>query len=242
MSHRSCPALRGPLSHCYGRAGMDRKTAFMAADTGRTASAASVVFEALRQAIIAGEIAAGAPLRQDEIARMFNTSRIPVREALTRLEQHGLVQTVRFKGAVVAGLSAAEAAEIFDFRCLVEGEVIFRAVPRMTPAIIAAARAQCAGFRASPQPATWGDRNRTFHATLYAASGMPYHLNAIETAMDQIDRYLRARLLSGKDFDRSGDEHGAILDACERGDAEEARRLTVAHISGARESLLRLLA
>ena len=76
-----------------------------ATDIGRSASASLIIFDSLRQAIIDGELEEGALLRQDEIATAFNTSRIPVREALTRLEQHGLIENRRFRGAVVAGLS-----------------------------------------------------------------------------------------------------------------------------------------
>ena len=55
-------------------------------DVSRTLSAGGLVFEALRRAIIEGDLKDGDPIRQDEIARLFNTSRIPVREAIARLE------------------------------------------------------------------------------------------------------------------------------------------------------------
>lgn len=67
-------------------------------DISATASASSIVFDALRKAIIEGQLEEGEPLRQDEIARLFNTSRIPVREAISRLEEQGLVKTQRYKG------------------------------------------------------------------------------------------------------------------------------------------------
>ncbi|MEK9990437.1 MAG: GntR family transcriptional regulator, partial [Halieaceae bacterium] len=54
-------------------------------DISQTKSASEIIFSALRNAIIEGNIAIGAPLRQDELARSFQTSRIPVREALSRL-------------------------------------------------------------------------------------------------------------------------------------------------------------
>ena len=75
-------------------------------DISQMASASTLIFEALRRAIIEGSLAEGEPLRQDDIARRFNASRIPVREALTRLEELGLVRTQRYKGAVVSGLSS----------------------------------------------------------------------------------------------------------------------------------------
>jgi len=104
---------------------------FAAVDVRQAASAADIVYESLRKAIIEGDIAEGESLRQEEIARMFNTSRIPVREALSRLEQHGLITTRRYRGAVVAGLSIEEIAEIFEFRALIEAEVIRLAVPNL---------------------------------------------------------------------------------------------------------------
>ena len=59
---------------------------FAAVDVRQAASAADLVYEALRKAIIEGKIAEGDSLRQEEIAQMFNTSRIPVREVEKRLE------------------------------------------------------------------------------------------------------------------------------------------------------------
>jgi DNA-binding GntR family transcriptional regulator len=210
---------------------------FKAVDIGKTASAATIIFNALRKAIIEGELSDGDPLRQDEIARSFNTSRIPVREAITMLEQQGLVKSVRYKGAVVATLSMEEAAEIFDFRCLLECEVIRAAVPNMTPEIIETARGYLEAFAKAKDPMEYGDLNRMFHKTLYSASGLDYHTQVIENSMDRIDRYLRAQLVMSDGIDNSSREHLEILEACEAGDADRAAKLTRAHIADARRSL-----
>ena len=207
-------------------------------DISRTASAASIVCDALRKAIIEGNLEPGQPLRQDDIARMFNTSRIPVREAISRLEQQGLVKTQRYKGAIVAGLSAKEAEEIFDLRRLIEPEVIRRAVPRMSEDLLAEARRYCEAFTASPNPMEWGDLNRSFHSTLYRASDLAYHMEIIDNAMDRVDPYLRAQLVLSNGMERANREHTGILEACERGQAEEASELTAQHIEGAKQSLL----
>lgn len=206
-------------------------------DISRTASAATIVFEALRKAIIEGELKDGEPLRQDEIARMFNTSRIPVREAISRLEEQGLVKSQRYKGAVVAGLSLEEATEVFDFRALVECEVIRRAVPKMSKDLLAEARAYCEDFAASPNPMDWGDLNRKFHGALYSACALPYHISVVDNAMDRIDRYLRAQLVLSDGMERANIEHLSILEACEMGDADRAAALTLEHIEGAKASL-----
>lgn len=210
-------------------------------DIAQAASATSIVFDALRQAIIKGDLAEGEHLRQDEIARAFNISRIPVREALVKLEQHGLVTTQRFKGAVVSALSPAEADEIFAFRALLEPEVIRRAVPRLSPEVLASARACCDAFAGAEDPMLWGDLNRRFHATLYEASALPYHMEVLNNAMDRVDRYLRAQLLLSNGMERANREHRAILAACAAGDAESAAELTRRHILDAHDSLIRHL-
>lgn len=206
-------------------------------DVSKTVSTGALVFDALRRAIIEGDLKDGDPLRQDEIARLFNTSRIPVREAITMLEQQGLVKNNRFKGAVVVGLSLAEASEIFDFRCMVDAHVIRVAVPNMTPELIAEAKAICGAFVETSDPMLWGDLNRAFHVTLYRASNLQFHLATLTNAMDRLDRYLRAQLLLTDGYARANAEHLAILDACARGDADTAAALTVAHIKGAHTAL-----
>ncbi len=206
-------------------------------DVSKAASATSIVFDALRKAIITGDLAEGEHLRQDEIARAFNVSRIPVREALLKLEQHGLVRNQRYKGAVVSGLSLEEAEEIFEFRALLEPEVIRRAVPRMTQAVLDEARACCDAFARDTDPMRWGDHNRRLHATLYAASGLSYHLEVLHKTLDRIEPYLRAQLLLSDGIARANREHKGIVDACAAQDAERAAALTRAHILGARDSL-----
>lgn len=229
----SCP------SYTYHQQSNERPNAvkFQSVDIGKAASAATIIFRALRKSIIEGDLSDGDPLRQDEIARAFNTSRIPVREAITMLEQQGLVKAVRYKGAVVACLSMQEADEIFDFRCLLEPEVIRAAVPKMTPEILSTARGHLEQFAAAQDPMEYGNLNRLFHSTLYAASEMPYHISVIENSMDRIDRHLRAQLVMTDGIERSNQEHLAILSACEVGNAEKAAQLTYTHIHDAMVSL-----
>ena len=87
---------------------MDYWSKISAVDLGKTASTADVIYNALRDAIIRGDMPEGETLRQDNIAQIFNVSRIPVREALKRLEAQGLATSVRYKGVVVASMSTSE--------------------------------------------------------------------------------------------------------------------------------------
>ncbi|MCF4097990.1 GntR family transcriptional regulator [Maritalea mediterranea] len=214
---------------------------FNATNVRASASAADLIFEALREAIFTGEIRAGEHLRQDALADMFNTSRIPVREALSRLEQQGLVKTERYKGTTVTSLSVDEVREIFEFRALLEGEVIRYAVENMDDETIEKARRACDAFATETDSARYGELNRDFHYALYAKAERPYHLKIVSQALDRIESYLRAQLVLTDGMERARREHMGILNACSSRDADKAVALTRAHILGASESLIQFL-
>jgi DNA-binding GntR family transcriptional regulator len=176
-------------------------------------------------------------LRQDHIARMFNVSRIPVREALTRLEEQGLVSMQRYRGAVVTTLSADEIREIFEFRALLEPEVLRHSVGRMTNEALENAKRFSDAFATETDSSHWGEFNRRFHYSLYEAAGRPYYLQTIEAALYRVDRYLRAQLVLTDGMARARREHEGILQAC----IERAAQLTRDHILGASVSLITFL-
>jgi DNA-binding GntR family transcriptional regulator len=202
-------------------------------DVGDAPSVADLIFDSLRRAVISGALKDGDPLRQEELARHFNASRIPVREALTRLEQHGLVQVRRFRGYTVAQMSRRQIEEICRFRALVEGEVVASAASLATDETLVLARRTCQAFAKEQDPVLWGERNREFHAALYADCGLPYHLEAVHAALDKTERYLVDQLVLTSGMRRARAEHKAILAAFEARDASLAERLTREHILGA---------
>jgi len=210
-------------------------------DIGKRGSSSDVVFDALRDAIIRGQLAEGEILRQDTLAQMFNISRIPVREALQRLEAQGLVTSTRYKGVVVTPMSIAEIEEVFEFRALLEPRVIAFAVPQMTEQSLAQARAYCEAFAAETHPTRWGDLNRQFHSALYADARRPYFMSVIDKTNDRIDRYVRAQLELTHGMERARRDHQAILDACAAGDAQAAADLTREHIVNAGRTLVAFL-
>src|SRR5215211_7447338 len=98
----------------------------------RASTTPDLIADSLREEILRGSVAPGQPLRQEELADRFGVSRLPVRDALLRLEAQGLVEVFPNRGAFVVSLSAGEIAEIYDLRILLEGDAIERAVPRMS--------------------------------------------------------------------------------------------------------------
>src|SRR5437899_10901861 len=74
------------------------------------------VYEELKAAIVDLRLAPGEPLREATLADQLGVSKTPIRQALTMLEQEGLVETTSFKGAVVAGYSRQDLLEIYELR------------------------------------------------------------------------------------------------------------------------------
>lgn len=212
-----------------------------ATDIAMMASASDVIANALRDAITSGDLSEGQVLRQEDVARMFNVSRIPVRQAFVSLESQGLVVTQRYRGAVVASLSAEEILEIYEFRALLESEVVCLAVKRIDDGRLALAQTYCDQFDAAQDPSKWGELNRLFHYTLYESCGRPYYLQVVNSALGRIERYQRAQLSLTGGRERASVEHRAILNACKRRDAEGARRLVREHITGAGLALVNFL-
>lgn len=210
-------------------------------DLSKQASSADVIYGALRDAIIRGEIAEGEALRQDKIAQMFRTSRIPVREAMQRLEAQGLVVSERHKGAVVASLSVEQITEIFQFRALIEPIVIEMAVPRMRPETLEEAQRQCDAFAAETDPLRWGDLNRAFHRMLYRDCDKEFFLSVVDSTNDLVERYVRLVLYFVQGMRHAAEEHQAILGACKAGNAKLAADLTRKHIEVAGETLVTYL-
>lgn len=210
-------------------------------DLAKQASSADVIYDALHNAIIRGEVGEGEPLRQDTIARMFNVSRIPVREAMQRLEAQGLVISERYKGVVVASLSLDQITEIFQFRALLEPAVIEMAVPLMSEDSLKSAQDYCDAFAAETDPVRWGDINRHFHKSLYIDCGKPYYLSVLDKTNDLVERYVRLVLILTKGMGNAIAEHQGILDACKARDARLAAELTRSHIDMAGKALVAYL-
>lgn len=208
---------------------------------GASPTASDIIAKHLREAIIAGQVDEGEPIRQDDVARLFNVSKIPVREALKRLEAEGLVAFHRNRGAVVTSMSLPEIMQIFEVRAMLESNAIKLSVPHMTAETFERAQRFCDEFAEEADVARWAELNWSFHSCLYEDADRPFLVNLIRSVNDRIERYLRIQLTLSDGQRVADKEHRAILAACKRGDAERASELINAHIMGAWKSLVRSL-
>lgn len=210
---------------------------FNAPNLGIVPAASEVIAKHLRDAIISGHFAEDEPIRQDDIAQLFNVSKIPVREALKRLEAEGLVMFQRNKGAVVTRISEPEMAQMFEVRVLLEMRAIRLAVPNMTEETFAAAERICEAFLGEEDVGRWAELNWQLHACLYEPAQRPFLVNLIRSIHDKLERYLRMQMSLSEGKDRADHEHRDIIAACRAGDAEAAALLIEEHINGVCETL-----
>lgn len=201
--------------------------------------------DALRDRLLAGTWSPGTPLRQEALADQLGVSRIPLREALRRLEAEGLVVLQPHRGAVVADLPLDDIAELFELRALLESDLARRAVPHLTATDHATIRAAARAFEAAADTgdsAAWGEANRQFHLALYAAADRPRTLETVARLHAQCDRYTRLQLALTHGLGRAVREHRAIAAAARTGDARRTATLVRAHILEAGRALARTLA
>ncbi|MFF4387801.1 MULTISPECIES: GntR family transcriptional regulator [unclassified Streptomyces] len=191
---------------------------------------AHAVCTAIRDDIVSGVFEPGGRLTEEVLARRYGVSRVPVREALRTLESEGFVTTRRHAGACVAEPTEQEAADLLELRMLLEPLAAARAARRRTDAHLKVLRGL---VRLGQERARRGQGEDLrslggwFHETLAQSSGSP-GLIALLTQM----RHKIAWMYVVEAPDRpveSWTEHGAIVDAVARGDAERARALTAAH-------------
>lgn len=203
-----------------------------------------MTLDSMRESILHGHYPEGEPLRQDAIAEELGVSRIPVREALRQLDAEGLVTFSPHRGAVVSTLSLPEIAELFELRADIEGDLIRRAVPRMTNVDHARAKELLTAFDTAlreGRTAEWGALNWKFHSTLYAPAGRQFTLSILQNLHQQCDRYLRMQLALTHGESRARQEHRAIAAAAKQENASLAARLMREHILGAGRSLATFL-
>lgn len=199
------------------------------------------VTERIRELILSGELAPGSRIRQEELAARFGTSRIPVREALRRLESEGLVILVPNASAWVAKLDLRECIEVYKIRERVEPLALSEAVPRMSDEEIAALEELVAQMERAQGTEEFLRLDRQFHLASYRAAGMQQLFGMVERFWNTTQHYRRAftNLLGKEGSWIIHSEHRLMVDALRRRDAEGAAHVLFEHIRRTRFELER---
>lgn len=186
-------------------------------------TAQDLVLDAVREAILTGIIVPGARLRQEELAELFGTSRIPVREALRALEYEGLLTSEPHRGFTVTSLDADDIEEVYELRILLEGQAVRLAIPMMTDEDLTDLEDLFQAVRAASTPDEQLAARERFYMRLYSITARPRLVGLIARLRQEVARALRWATIQ-----HSGATHEAFYDAIKTGDTERA----VAQLAG----------
>jgi DNA-binding GntR family transcriptional regulator len=201
-----------------------RLALLIAESRSRAQTSQELVLETLREAILGDVLPPGMRLRQEELAAAFDTSRIPVREALRVLEYEGLVSSEPHRGFTVTSLDADEIEEIYDLRTVLETHAVRLAIPLITDADLADLTELFRAVQAAPEDDSRLAARERFYQRLYAVTARPRLEALISRLRQEVARSLRWMRVP-----HSPEHHQAFWEAIQAGDADLAAEQLASH-------------
>ena len=197
------------------------------------------VTRALRQAIVTMRLAPGEMLSEQDLAGRFGVSRSPVREALIKLSEAGLVRVMPQRGTQVVKISRKGVEDARFIREAVETAIVRDAAKKASPLLLAELAASLTRQRRAQRAASTEEflaLDEEFHRLLAEAAGRPAAWRMIEDIKPQMDR---VRIL---DMSKAMPRDAVIVDAIKAGDASAAEKAMRLHLSEILRSLPELAA
>lgn len=206
----------------------------------------SVIYRQLHADIVSGVLPSGQPLRQEELARRFSVSRVPLREALTRLEAEGLIEQRPRRGYAVAELNTSAVVDVFELRMVIEqhaGAVAARA--RNAEDIAAVRDLLDRMHRLNPACADYAQRwttlNYQLHQRIISSSRRKTLVRVASNLRDSVEPYVNIEVSMTRSFEASELEHREIFEAFKAGDANGLAELSRRHVESTSRRLLQVL-
>ncbi|GAB2836638.1 GntR family transcriptional regulator [Actinocorallia aurea] len=197
-----------------------------------------MIYERLREDVLAGRFPSGAPLLETVLAAQYGVSRTPVREALTRLAQDGLLRRAS-RGYEVRAGTPEDVLEIYEARIALEGQAAASAAERRTDLDLVRLRHL---HEEASDPATAREANSRWHRALWQAA----HNTTIEALLTrltaQLRIYDRTPHETPEDLTLTREEHTALLDAIAARDPSAARTAATHHLTRSRDLRLQTFA
>jgi DNA-binding GntR family transcriptional regulator len=189
--------------------------------------------ETLEGDIATGRYPAGTRLDEVTLAKRFEVSRTPIREALIELSVAGLVEIRPRRGAFVREIGIPRLIEMFEVMAELEamcGRLAARRVSAKELTRLQAAHEACGSACLEGDPDAYYHANQTFHEAIYRASHNEYLAEQARNLQNQLKVYRRLQLRVRNRVANSMAEHQAIVDAISRGDAETAAERLRQHV------------
>jgi DNA-binding GntR family transcriptional regulator len=201
--------------------------------------------EGLRRALVAGELAPGDRIRQEDLADSLGVSLAPVREALAVLEQEGQVTYLPRRGYTVAELALEEMREIYELRSLLEERAARRALPLLDEDAlerIELVAQECVDAVAASDVAAELEANRRFHFAVLSSPDQVHTLRLIRLLWDSTETYRAIYYNSPHARKESLRAHDRIVSAIRDRDADRLVGELDAHRRQALERMAAILA
>jgi len=197
------------------------------------------VFEVVLERIVSGALPTGSPIRQDALAAELGVSKIPLREALARLEQEGLLSSHANRGYFVRPMSVEEVDEIYALRLALEPAAAAYATTQADDEARAEAIAafEALDNAAHSKLAEVAVCNRDFHVALVRPGGRLLTTQLVERLAVIAERYVVAHLEPAGRESRAHKEHRMLLDAFLAGESERLEALLRQHIAATLDDL-----
>lgn len=199
------------------------------------------IYLALRQEIMRCEIVPGTMLDTVAIARRYEVSKTPVRDAMQKLAADGLVTILPRSGYRVADITFQAVHEILDLRAAIGPHAARQAARYATATDITELRRIVGEYGAPLDVGTMQQVARRFHVAIARCSRNKRVVSLSESLFDELERLLRFAIDFSVKAGEHSDEHTALVDAIEAGDGERAAAIEAAHIRSSREFLIERL-
>lgn len=214
----------------------------------RSRSLTQDAYVQIKSAIIANELKPGQQLKEEELASQLGISSTPLREALAKLEQEWLVETVPHRGKFVVEITPENVRELFEVRRELEGLAVELALPSLTlddleelDAFLEPAKAQ---YQQADDfdPSLWIESETRLHELIIRNCGNQWLIRLLTTLNDHIWRIRGFRVITpGTDTRQSFLEHLAIWEAMKARDVVKTKELMEQHLRNAGERLTAFL-
>lgn len=201
----------------------------------RKQSLSDKVYEMLRRDIICCALEPSSEVTESELTDRYDVGKAPVRAALSRLFQEGLVRSLPRRGYVIAPLTFKDIHECMSVRLILEPETARLAATRMTAEAVAQLRKQTALNPKADRTVSF-EKNRAFHIGIARAAGNGRLERMVTELIDQMERVSRLLMQNREagamkwEFAAEDADHEAILDAIERQDPTAAEQAARQHL------------
>lgn len=199
----------------------------------------------IRDMILTGRLPAGTRLRQADLAEQMGISRTPLREALMKLEQEGLITVLPRRGFRVVEFQLEEAIELYDIREMLDGLAARLTAQRIDRETLKSLESHLGKMEKCVQkqnPNEWFIHHVAFHEEILVASGNSRLVGLISNIRLSIQRFHPLLLATPNRLKSAFQEHVAIFKAIQAKDPERAERLARLHIANAKEIVVKLMA